>query len=758
MTHTNIGRDIDTSKMVQIDVDGRTSHIEVIGSTGVGKTTLMTGIFLQDIKQGKAGAYFDPDGDAVHAILKRTTKPEKIYWFDPNTNKFPPINLLWCPDITDPAEVTASASFAMHIFKRIWNITEHTPSLENLLHQSFITLIYNKLTLAQLPDLLVDKVFRAQAITNIHHEHRFTKWFWQEDYSSWTRYLQNERTESTLTRVLKFLTNSFIRRIVEQDSQIDFLEAMKKDYVFLFRMNPKRENGSGGIGEEGVHLLGTLLLAMLLDAAMSRPEGERDFFSLVVDEFHHFATSDFETMLTRLRKYNMAVTLGYQYRDQLPDWLKGAVAQTGNKIVFRVEKDYHVFAPMFARESPPAELRREAIQMITQDPVGYLLRYGHNNQNVKAFIENYLRRLANAIERMSGYVYILKVTLEHPEIYEDNNEYKSNRSQLQYGMQLINQYLVRKMEKAPFLPEKNDVELKIEICSALRAFIGFAPAYLFKFHQINSMRGNIRSGLYTQTDDLSYWYEVELSEKTKQAMLKVLRPDLFLPISQEEAEIQNKIIRTKYHLMFSDDIEYQSSWRFLDLLTDRYKYAQGQLKEGLSTLNMVPHISCVVRAWKNIELFVRFVNILNNTVIALLYSPIMVNSGQYKEVPGTRENPQYTITDMEQELLALDSGIAWCRILEAIPNTSPPKLATKTYKVQLLDPAKLALDATDYPNRFSAIVQKTETTYPATVQTQGGLRKVAEQPPAYQPVSKEPPPQEKQPPVKMPKRKPLDNP
>src|SRR2546429_9974497 len=102
-----------------------------------------------------------------------------------------------------------------------------------------------------------------------------------------------------------------------------------------------------------------MLMALILDAAMSRPEGERNFFSLVVDEFHLFATSDFETILTRLRKYGVATTLGYQYRGQLDDSLKGAVAQTSTKIVFRVDKDAPVFAPVFASDSPPAEPREE---------------------------------------------------------------------------------------------------------------------------------------------------------------------------------------------------------------------------------------------------------------------------------------------------------------------------------------------------------------------------------------------------------------
>src|SRR5438876_384167 len=131
MTVTKLGKD-ESGNIVELGFEERKSHIEVIGSTGVGKTTLLTGIFLQDIIQGKSGAYSDPDGDALHAILRRlpNDKLGKVFWFDPNNNKFPPINLLYCPDVNDAGEVTASASFAMHIFKRLWDINPRTPQLE----------------------------------------------------------------------------------------------------------------------------------------------------------------------------------------------------------------------------------------------------------------------------------------------------------------------------------------------------------------------------------------------------------------------------------------------------------------------------------------------------------------------------------------------------------------------------------------------------------------------------------------------------
>src|ERR1700731_3075601 len=115
MTITKLGEDIENGGIIELGFDERKSHVEVIGATGIGKTTFLTSLFYQDILQGKAGAYFDPDGDALHALLRRLPKDklDKIFWFDPNNKKFPAMNILYCSDSRNPDKVTSSAEFAM---------------------------------------------------------------------------------------------------------------------------------------------------------------------------------------------------------------------------------------------------------------------------------------------------------------------------------------------------------------------------------------------------------------------------------------------------------------------------------------------------------------------------------------------------------------------------------------------------------------------------------------------------------------------
>ena len=49
----------------------RLSHLYLVGKTGVGKSTLLAGLALQDIKAGRGLALVDPHGDLAELVLAR---------------------------------------------------------------------------------------------------------------------------------------------------------------------------------------------------------------------------------------------------------------------------------------------------------------------------------------------------------------------------------------------------------------------------------------------------------------------------------------------------------------------------------------------------------------------------------------------------------------------------------------------------------------------------------------------------------------
>ena len=76
----------------------------------------------------------------------------------------------------------------------------------------------------------------------------------------------------------------------------------------------------GAIGAENAHLLGTLLVSKLHQAALARQrvrEEQRRYFWLYMDEFHHFATPSMASVLSGVRKYRLGLVLAHQELAQL---------------------------------------------------------------------------------------------------------------------------------------------------------------------------------------------------------------------------------------------------------------------------------------------------------------------------------------------------------------------------------------------------------------------------------------------------------
>ena len=57
-----------------IKAKDRTKHVYVIGKTGMGKSTLLENMAVQDIRNGNGFAFIDPHGSAVDTLLEYIPK------------------------------------------------------------------------------------------------------------------------------------------------------------------------------------------------------------------------------------------------------------------------------------------------------------------------------------------------------------------------------------------------------------------------------------------------------------------------------------------------------------------------------------------------------------------------------------------------------------------------------------------------------------------------------------------------------------
>ncbi|MDO8505653.1 MAG: type IV secretion system DNA-binding domain-containing protein [bacterium] len=339
-----------------IKTDDRRRHMYVVGKTGMGKTTMLENMILNDINAGHAVAIVDPHGDTADKLLDYipSNRINDVIYFNPADSEFPmAFNVL---EAVNPLHKHLVAQGLMGVFKKIWPDV-WSARMEHILNNCILALLdYPGSTLLGINRLLVDKNFRKRVVTKLRDP--IVKAFWVDEYQVWEPRFRNEAIQPIQNKVGQFLSSSLIRNIVAQvKSTIDMRVIMDTGKIFIMNLS------KGRLGEDTSRLLGGMLITKIQLAAMERvdiPEPERRDFYLYVDEFQNFATESFANILSEARKYRLNLIIAHQYIGQLitdvSTKVRDAVfGNVGTIVMFRigaedaefVEKE---FAPHFIPE------------------------------------------------------------------------------------------------------------------------------------------------------------------------------------------------------------------------------------------------------------------------------------------------------------------------------------------------------------------------------------------------------------------------
>ncbi len=316
-----------------IKLEDRRRHFYVIGKTGMGKTTLLENMAVQDIEAGRGIGIIDPHGEFAQKILKYIPKEriDDVIYFDPSDIDHPiAFNVM---EKVDPSLRSIVASGLVSVFKKIW-WESWGPRLEYLLRNAILALLeVEGSTLLSIMRLLADKEYRKEVIEQVKDP--VIKTFWKEEFARYHSQFQTEAVAPIQNKVGQYVTSPLIRNIVGQKrTSIDLRKVMDERKILIVNLS------KGKIGEDNSTLLGALLITKLQLAAMSRvslEEEKREDFFLYVDEFQNFATESFATILSEARKYRLNLILSHQYISQLPEVVRDAVfGNVGSLVAFRV--------------------------------------------------------------------------------------------------------------------------------------------------------------------------------------------------------------------------------------------------------------------------------------------------------------------------------------------------------------------------------------------------------------------------------------
>ncbi|MDO8560479.1 MAG: type IV secretion system DNA-binding domain-containing protein [bacterium] len=335
-----------------IKKDDRRRHMYLIGKTGMGKSTVLENMVVQDIINGEGVAVVDPHGDFAEKIIKYipTSRINDVVYFNPADMDFPiSLNVM---ESANEQHKHLTASGLVGVFKKLW-ADSWGPRLEYVLRNAILALLdYPGSTLLGVLRILVDKNYRKKVIAKIKDP--VVRSFWVDEYSKYPDRFQAEAIAPIQNKVGQFLSTALIRNIVGQvRTSFDIRELMDNQKILIMNLS------KGRLGEDASALMGAMMITKIQLAAMSRidiPERERKDFYLYVDEFQNFATESFANILSEARKYRLNLIIAHQYVEQVEEEIQAAVfCNVGTIMSFRVgagDAEFMAteFAPYFDEE------------------------------------------------------------------------------------------------------------------------------------------------------------------------------------------------------------------------------------------------------------------------------------------------------------------------------------------------------------------------------------------------------------------------
>lgn len=310
----------------------RTRHLYIVGKNGVGKSKLLELLIRQDVAYGHGLALLDFEGDLIDSVLefipRERVKDAVVLNAADGVG-----GLVWNPlrNVLPLLRHQFTDGFA-DIFKKLFRDQWHHRT-EHLLRFAVLALLdHPEANLADLPRLLGDSHFRAEAVSHIQDE--TIKNFWAAEFSEWALKFDAETISPAIGKLNQFFSHPALRQTFSsREDKVNLPALIAQKRIILINVSKVI------LGEENAAFLGALWLLKLREAGLQRLANREtgDGFYLYLDECQRVVTGDFDHFLSGAVKYGFCLTLAHQYMGQLPSEARTAImGNFANFIVFRV--------------------------------------------------------------------------------------------------------------------------------------------------------------------------------------------------------------------------------------------------------------------------------------------------------------------------------------------------------------------------------------------------------------------------------------
>jgi hypothetical protein len=326
-----IGRYQGQDEPILIPQADRTTHLNVIGKTGTGKSTLLHHLIHQDIAAGRGVAVIDPHGSLVDNILRSSIPDERIedvVVLDLANHDYPPpLNPLV------GGKGYTSTLRMIGIIERLFSGTESAARMASYLRAGLIPLQSEPhATMRDVARLFMDPLYREQRLSQTDDPETLD--FWDFQFNQGSPALQRQIADPIINRIRPFYANPYLYPILCHPDTLDFRSLIQAKKIILISLALDEEL----VPDQERNLVGALLMSRLQMSGMKDAVAER--FFIYVDEVQRFVTSALDELLSEARKYGLSLTIANQFLGQLTGkTLDAVMGNVGASIIFQCSPD-----------------------------------------------------------------------------------------------------------------------------------------------------------------------------------------------------------------------------------------------------------------------------------------------------------------------------------------------------------------------------------------------------------------------------------
>jgi hypothetical protein len=328
-------------------------HKLISGITGSGKSFLIASLMLFLFSLGFTVILIDPNGDLTKLIITLLAGSdyfsdprayEKLYYIDfkrAEQDAAIAFNVL-----NQPYEAHTVANNLLEAMHRAFPSSTTTANLDNVLLAASLVLIENKVSIVELPRLILDSRFREQLLTNVSD--RMVVEFFRSKFGE---KVNANLIDSAMRRSFLLTFSPVLRNTLGQkENKLNFRHILDTGISCVFNL--------GGLDDQSKRLLGGALLVNIEQAFLSRaniPPELRKPAHIFVDEFPAFSThseQSFTNILEQVRKYKGTLYLAHQTQSQLSSGMAGSLQNAISIVMKAGYSDSSTLVQHFYRPKP----------------------------------------------------------------------------------------------------------------------------------------------------------------------------------------------------------------------------------------------------------------------------------------------------------------------------------------------------------------------------------------------------------------------